>query len=136
MKTIAKVGFALLATGLLAACVTKSKITPEGTTDAPRFHKPYSLTFNKDRGTFPPFDELDQMRPGLTKDDIYKTLGRPHYEEGTVGVREWDYLFHLYTTGVGVKHENTYGVEGITTYQYKVILDKNKFARSFFWNPV
>ena len=49
MKKIAKVGFVLLATGLLAACATKSKITPEGTTDEPRFPKPYSLTFNKDR---------------------------------------------------------------------------------------
>ena len=97
MKKIAKVGFALLATGLLAACATKSKITPEGTTDEPRFPKPYSLTFNNDRGTFPTFDELDQMRPGLTKDDIYKILGRPHYDEGMVGVREWDYLFHFYT---------------------------------------
>ena len=29
MKKIAKVGFVLLATGLLAACATKSKITPE-----------------------------------------------------------------------------------------------------------
>ena len=37
MKKIAKVGFVLLATGLLAACATKSKITPEGTTDEPRF---------------------------------------------------------------------------------------------------
>ena len=136
MKKIAKVGFALLATGLLAACATKSKITPEGTTDEPRFPKPYSLTFNNDRGTFPTFDELDQMRPGLTKDDIYKILGRPHYDEGMVGVREWDYLFHFYTPGVGVDPENTSGVEGITTCQYKVIFDKDKFARSFFWNPV
>ena len=119
MKKIAKVGFVLLATGLLAACATKSKITPEGTTDEPRFPKPYSLTFNKDRGTFPTFDELDQMRPGLTKDDIYKILGRPHYDEGMVGVREWDYLFHFYTPGVGVDPENTSGVEGITTCQYK-----------------
>lgn len=136
MKKIAKVGFVLLATGLLAACATKSKITPEGTTDEPRFPKPYSLTFNNDRGTFPTFDELDQMRPGLTKDAIYKILGRPHYDEGMVGVREWDYLFHFYTPGVGVDPENTSGVEGITTCQYKVIFDKDKFARSFFWNPV
>lgn len=138
MKTnqIVKIGLSLLATGLLAACATKSNITPEGTTDNPVFPKPYSLTFNNDRGTFPTWDELDQMRPGLTKDDIYKILGRPHYDEGMVGVREWDYLFHFYTPGVGVDPDNTSGVEGITTCQYKVIYDKNKFARSFHWNPV
>ena len=126
MKKIAKVGFVLLATGLLAACATKSKITPEGTTDEPRFPKPYPLTFNNDHGTFPTFDELDQMRPGLTKDAIYKILGRPHYDEGMVGVREWDYLFHFYTPGVGVDPENTSGVEGITTCQYKSV-NKDKF---------
>ena len=63
------------------------------------------LTFNKDRGTFPDFDELDQMRPGLTKDDIYKILGRPHYDEGYGWCAEWDYLFHFYTPGVGVDPE-------------------------------
>ena len=52
------------------------------------------------------------------------------------GVREWDYLFHFYTPGVGVDPDNTSGVDGITTCQYKVIFDKHKFARSFHWNPV
>ena len=76
------------------------------------------------------------MRPGLTKDAIYKILGRPHYDEGLYGVREWDYLFHFYTPGVGTDPDNTSGVPDITTCQYKVIYDKHKFARSFHWNPV
>lgn len=138
MKTaqFLKIGAALAVACLLSACATKSRITAEGTTDNPVFPKPYSLTFNNKRGTFPTFDELDQMRPGLTKDDIYKILGRPHYDEGMYGVREWDYLFHFYTPGVGVDPDNTSGVDGITTCQYKVIFDKHKFARSFHWNPV
>lgn len=45
------------------------------------------------------------MRPGLTKDDIYKIPGRPHYDEGMYGVREWDYLFHFHTPGVGIDPE-------------------------------
>ena len=134
-KTV-KTSLAVAAVSLLAACATKSNITPEGTTDNPVFPDPYSLTFNNDRGTFPTADELAQMRPGLTKDDIYKILGRPHYDEGMIGVREWDYLFHFYTPGVPVDPDNTSGVDGITTCQYKVIFDKDKFARSFYWNPV
>ena len=58
-----KTGAALAAACLLAACATKSKITAEGTTDNPVFPKPYSLTFNKDRGTFPTYDELDKNAP-------------------------------------------------------------------------
>lgn len=50
------------------------------------------------------------------------------------GVREWDYLFHFHTPGVGIDPENTSGVEGVTTCQYKVIFDKDKFARSFYWS--
>ena len=69
------------------------------------------------------------MRPGLTKDDIYKILGRPHYDEG-MGVREWDYLFHFYTPGVGVDPENTSGVEGITTCQYKVIFRQRQILHA------
>ena len=131
-----KTGAALAAVCLLSACATKSKITADGTTDNPVFPKPYSLTFNKNRGTFPIQAELDKMRPGLTKDDVYKILGRPHYDEGLFGVREWDYLFHFYTPGVGTDPDNTSGVPDITTCQYKVIYDKHKFARSFYWNPV
>ncbi|QEY25003.1 outer membrane protein assembly factor BamE [Neisseria animalis] len=136
MKTNKLKWAALAATVLLAACATKSNVKADGTTDEPVFPKPYSLTFNNDRGTFPTDDELDKMRPGLTKDDIYKILGRPHYDEGMFNVREWDYLFHFYTPGVGVDPDNTSGVEGITTCQYKVIYDKDKFARSFYWKPV
>ena len=69
-----KTGAALAAVCLLSACATKSKITADGTTDNPVFPKPYSLTFNKNRGTFPTQAELDKMRPGLTKDDVYKIL--------------------------------------------------------------
>ncbi|MDO4878785.1 MAG: outer membrane protein assembly factor BamE [Neisseria sp.] len=131
-----KTAAALAAACLLSACATKSHVRSDGTTDNPVFPKPYSLTFNKDRGTFPTADELDKMRPGLTKDEIYKILGRPHYDEGLFGVREWDYLFHFYTPGVGADPQNTSGVSDVTTCQYKVIFDKHKFARSFYWKPV
>ncbi|ASK27614.1 outer membrane protein assembly factor BamE [Neisseria chenwenguii] len=135
-KQIIKAGLSLLAVSLLAACATKSDVKADGTTENPVFPKPYSLTFNKGRGTFPTFDELEKMKPGLTKDDIYKILGRPHYDEGMFRVREWDYLFHFHTPGVGADPENTSGVEDVTTCQYKVIYDKNRYARSFHWNPV
>ena len=79
-KQIVKLGLAVLAAGVLSACATKSNVKADGTTDNPVFPKPYSLTFNNDRGTFPTYDELDLMRPGLTKDDIYKILGRPHLQ--------------------------------------------------------
>lgn len=76
------------------------------------------------------------MKPGLSKDDIYKILGRPHYDEGMFGVREWNYLFHFRTPGVPANPDIGSGVEGITTCQYKVLFDKHKYARSFHWKAV
>lgn len=103
IKQIVKPGLAVLAAGVLSACATKSNVKADGTTDNPVFPKPYSVTLDNNRGTFPTY---------------------------------WDYLFHFHTPGVGTDPENTSGVEDVTTCQYKVIFDKDKFARSFYWNPV
>lgn len=134
-KTI-NIGFSLFLIGILSACATKSKVKADGTTDAPVFPKPYSLTFKGNRGIFPTQDELAKMRSGLTKDDVYKILGRPHYDEGMINVREWDYLFHFYTPGVGLDPDHISNSEEITTCQYKVIYDKDKVTRSFYWKSV
>lgn len=123
-----KIGLSLLAAAVLAACATKSDVKSDGTTDEPVFPKPYSVTFNNDRGTFPTADELANVKAGMTKDELYKLLGRPHYDEGMFGVREWDYLFHFHTPGQGTND--------VTTCQFKVIYDKDKFTRSFFWKAV
>ncbi len=127
-KGYAKGALGLLATALLSACATKSVVKADGTTDEPVFPKPYSVTFNQDRGTFPTADELANVKAGMTKDELYKLLGRPHYDEGMFGVREWDYLFHFHTPGRGT--------DGVTTCQFKVLYDKDKFTRSFFWKAV
>ncbi|PVX42931.1 SmpA/OmlA family protein [Pasteurella langaaensis DSM 22999] len=136
VTTFFKTTLSVLALSTLTACATKSNVKSDGTTDEPVFPEPYSLTFNNDRGTFPTTDELSQVKAGLTKDDLYKLLGRPHYDEGLFGVREWDYLFHFHTPGVPADPDNKAGVADVTTCQFKVIFDKDKFARSFFWKPV
>lgn len=123
-----KIGLSLLAAALLAACATKSNVKPDGTTDEPVFPEPFSVTFNNDRGTFPTADELANVKAGMTKDELYKLIGRPHYDEGMFNVREWDYLFHFHTPGQGTND--------VTTCQFKVIYDKDKFTRSFFWRAV
>lgn len=127
-KQILKAGFSLAAMMMLAACATKSNVRADGTTDKPVFPKPFSVTFNNDRGTFPTQDELDNVKAGMTKDELYKLLGRPHYDEGMFNVREWDYLFHFHTPGQGTND--------VTTCQFKVLYDNDKIARSFYWRAV
>jgi len=75
-------------------------------------------------GTFPNLDNLRAVAPGVTKDQLYDLLGRPHFSEGIAGPREWDYIFHFRKPG-----------GGITTCQYKAIFDKDYKAQTFHWLP-
>ena len=75
-------------------------------------------------GTFPNLDNLRAVAPGVTKDQLYDLLGRPHFREGMAGPREWDYIFHFRKPGGGV-----------TTCQYKAIFDKDYKAQTFHWLP-
>lgn len=74
-------------------------------------------------GTFPNIENLRAIGPGVTKDQLYHLLGRPHFREGYAGVREWDYLFHFRKNGE------------IVTCQYKAIFDEDYRAQSFHWLP-
>lgn len=74
-------------------------------------------------GTFPNPDNLHRIAPGVSKDQLYELVGRPHFSEGLFGVREWDYVFNFHIPG------------GVKTCQYKVIYDTALRAQSFHWLP-
>lgn len=116
-----------LAAAVSACTTTPTKVTAEGTTDNPVWPRWDSVTFDKNRGTFPNLASLKEIKAGMTKDQLYHLLGRPHYDE-VWRPREWNYLFHFHTPGVGT--------DDVTTCQFKVLFDKDKFTRTFYWNPV
>jgi outer membrane protein OmpA-like peptidoglycan-associated protein len=74
-------------------------------------------------GAFPTLDHLRNMAPGLTKNQVYDLLGRPHFREGVFGVREWNYIFHFRVNGQ------------IETCQYQVKFDADKRTQSTHWAP-
>jgi len=118
--------FSLRAAGLLAvlalsACGSLSNVTSQGTTDKPVWPDPAKASFTN--GSYPNLDSLRLVGSGMTKDQLYNLLGRPHFSEGFAGVHEWDYLFHFRTP------------KGDVTCQYKVLFDKDMLARSFLWKP-
>lgn len=115
------------AAALLAGCGTGTVINSDGTTGEPRWHDIDKVTFDKGQGTFPNLQSLSQARPGMTKDQLYELLGRPHYMDGW-RPREWNYLFHFNTPGQGV--------DGVSTCQYKVLFDSDTYARSLYVRPV
>lgn len=75
------------------------------------------------KGIFPNSENLAKIRAGVTKDDLYHLIGRPHFNEAHKA-REWDYVMKFY----GANDE-------VQVCQYKVIFDKDYNAQQFFWLP-
>lgn len=111
----------------LAACGSLSKVMPDGTTDHPVFPDIRSITYDNGRGVMPNPENLKLVRSGVTKDQLYYLLGRPHFAEG-FAPREWDFLFYLNTPGKGLNN--------VSSCQYKILFDNEMLARSFYWKPV
>ncbi|MEJ7687874.1 MAG: OmpA family protein [Variovorax sp.] len=74
-------------------------------------------------GTFPNLDNLRTIAPGISKDQLYDLVGRPHFREGLANVREWDYIFNFRVAG------------GVKTCQFKVIYDTELRGQDFHWHP-
>lgn len=114
----------ITATLLLSACGTRHVsrgIDAQGQAAEVVFPEASRIVLKE--GTFPNIESLRAVGAGVTKDQLYHLLGRPHFREGLVGVREWDYLFHFRTAG------------GIVSCQYKVIFDHEYRGQSFHWSP-
>ena len=64
---------AVFAAVVLAGCAgSGTVIKDDGTTDEPKWHKPYDdVIFNKHLGTFPNLQGLKEIRSGMTKDQLY-----------------------------------------------------------------
>lgn len=75
-------------------------------------------------GIFPNLENLRKIAPGVTKDDLYYLIGRPHFAE-MHGAHEWDYIFKFRNPSTGE----------VEICQYKVGFDKHMKAQSFFWLP-
>lgn len=76
-------------------------------------------------GTFPNLANLRQVREGLNKAQVADLIGYPHFSEGIWGVHEWNYVFNFRRPDSGE----------VTVCQYKVLFDKDRLARTFYWKP-
>jgi outer membrane protein assembly factor BamE (lipoprotein component of BamABCDE complex) len=85
----------------------------------PKFPDPQSATLPG--GTFVNLDNLRNVEPGLTKDQMFDLLGPPHFHEWFVGGHVWNYLFDFRR-----------GAE-VVTCQYQVRFDKNMKVSDTHW---
>ncbi|AIY41689.1 Outer membrane protein A precursor [Collimonas arenae] len=74
-------------------------------------------------GTFVNIDNLRQVIPGLSKNQMYALLQEPHFSEGVFGVRQWNYIFN-FRTGKGYEFVRC---------QYQVQFDDHKLVKATYW---
>jgi outer membrane protein OmpA-like peptidoglycan-associated protein len=125
MKKYNWVAAAMLAVSLavMQGCASKlSQLSDDGKSDRIVFPDVAKDAWLKG-GTAPGLDRLRSVAPGMNKDQLYAQLGRPHFQEGFVGVREWDYVFNL-PTGQGSESMSC---------QYKVVFEPDYRVRATHW---
>ena len=123
MRKVAGYAASAMALVLLAACSAPlSKVDEYGKTDAPVFPDLSKASMDLREGVVLDKGVVALLRPGLSRDQLYQLLGRPHFAEG-FRVREWDYVLYLGERG---KDQPC---------QLKVLFDKNLRAQSYHWLP-
>ena len=122
-----RIGMALLALGALGACGNLShKVASDGGSAQELVWPAKDGTTPLHKGgTFPLVSELRLIKAGMNKFQITSLIGTPHFSEGIVGVREWNYLFNF----------RKQGMADVTQCEYKILFDEHKLARSFYWQP-
>ncbi|RZT99205.1 Beta-barrel assembly machine subunit BamE [Advenella incenata] len=116
-----------LMTVFLAGCSTLSDVKPDGSSDNVVWPDVNRITFDNKQGIYPTQQSISLIRAGMTRDQLYHLLGRPHFNEG-FGSNEWDYLMHFPGAGQG---END-----VTRCQFKILFDADHLARNMYWKPV
>ncbi len=125
MKRILEAALLGLTMFVMAGCGTVSKHVAKDGSGAGELIFPDPAKASIKGGTFPDVADLRNVAPGMTKDQLYQMFGRPHFNEGVLGVREWDYLFN-FRSGQGDQY---------VTCEFKVLFDRQHLAQSFYWKP-
>ena len=112
---------------VLAGCSTLSDVRPDGSTDKVVWPDVNRITFDNKQGIYPTQQSVSLILAGMTRDQLYHLLGRPHFNEG-FGAREWDYLMHF--PGAGQDGTN------VTRCQFKILFDTEHLVRNLYWKPV
>lgn len=113
----------LLAVILVAGCTrTLSEVSDSGKTGSPKF--PQMISAVREEGSYVSLENLSLVRDNMTKAQIYELMGAPHFHEGVLFVKEWDYILHFNAPGGRVM-----------TCQYKITFDDKMKARGFYFKP-
>jgi outer membrane protein OmpA-like peptidoglycan-associated protein len=122
MKNLSMYGW-LTAALIIAGCADQPSRN-DGPNGPAIFPDPAKSTMPE--GDFVNLDNLRKVETGMTKAQLYKLLGTPHFNEGVFGVRTWNYLFDFRSAGSG----------GTTSRcQYQIAFDSHGLSTGMYWMP-
>lgn len=105
---------------LLSGCGTGSHLSTDGSQDQLVF--PAVESASNSGGSYPLTEALRKLKPGMNKSQIASLLGRPQFQEGFFGVREWDYVLNV-TNDAGAPQ---------MVCQLKAVFTSSNEARNFY----
>jgi OOP family OmpA-OmpF porin len=111
---------------LTSGCSTLTHRAPDvsGTSTDVTFPDPAKSTMPE--GTYVSPENLRQVMPGMTKSQLYKLLGTPHFDEGVFGVKQWNYLLNF---------RRDDGEADYSRCQYQIDFDAKHRVQSTHWKP-
>lgn len=124
LSSLGAIGLAMLSmTGCVGTKYLSEGITNEGHVEIENVKFPELDEAWQNEGQFPNQENLEKIKPGIVKDELYQLIGRPHFSEAQ-HAREWDYIMKFYMPDDTVK-----------ICQYKVIFDTDFRGQEFYWKP-
>ena len=124
LSSVGAIGLAMLSmTGCVGTKYLSNGISNEGHVEHVNIKFPELDKAWQNEGQFPNQENLEKIRPGIVKDELYQLIGRPHFSEAQ-HAREWDYIMKFYMPDDSVK-----------ICQYKVIFDTDFRGQEFYWKP-
>ncbi len=111
---------------LTTGCSTLTKHAPfqGGAQGEVTFPDPVKATVPE--GAYVSPENLRQVMPGMTKDQLYKLLGTPHFNEGVFGVKQWNYILNF-------RRED--GEADFSRCQYQIDFDSKHRVQTTHWKP-
>jgi OOP family OmpA-OmpF porin len=71
-------------------------------------------------------ENLRQVLRGMTKSQLYKLLGTPHFDEGVFGVKQWNYILNF---------RRDDGEADFSRCQYQIDFDAKHRVQTTHWKP-
>jgi outer membrane protein OmpA-like peptidoglycan-associated protein len=75
------------------------------------------------RGTYTTAETLSHLKPGLSKEQLYALINKPHFKTGIFPASEWGYLFHI-SNGLGSR---------VLDCQLLIRFDNHMLVKDWFW---